>query len=169
MSREAGLPGRCDAPGCSYSTQLRSCGSASRAPRRTLHPAPAAQRASGARARACTARQRAALQRAALRRIRAAAGRAGQADERSSLLQRLGLADASRSSSIEIEMTNFEQQPPAHGPLGAEYAGSRDGARPAAPAARDDARGWACDGGGRTAGACADLVLDQPLALMSGV
>ncbi|KAK9839447.1 hypothetical protein WJX81_002611 [Elliptochloris bilobata] len=51
----------------------------------------------------------------------------GQADERSSLLQRLGLAEASRSSSIEIEMTNFEQHSPSAGQPGVEYAGSRDG------------------------------------------
>ena len=53
---------------------------------------------------------------------------AEQADERSNLLQRLGLAEASRSSSIEIEMTNFEHPAASAGQLGVEYAGSREGA-----------------------------------------
>lgn len=53
---------------------------------------------------------------------------AGQADERSNLLQRLGLAEASRSSSIEIEMTNFEHPAASAGQPGVEYAGSREGA-----------------------------------------
>ena len=53
---------------------------------------------------------------------------AGQADERTNLLQRLGLTEVSRSSSIEIEMTNFEHPPASAGQPGVEYAGSRDGA-----------------------------------------
>lgn len=53
---------------------------------------------------------------------------AGQADERFNLLQRLGLAEASRSSSIEIEMTNFEHPAASAGQPGVEYAGSREGA-----------------------------------------
>ena len=52
----------------------------------------------------------------------------GQADERSNLLQRLGLAETSRSSSVEIEMTNFEHPAASAVQLGVEYAGSRDGA-----------------------------------------